>query len=81
MTVTALSGQPPPRSQRALSLVALLGVVASALVGGTFLGSRERLSGSESPVARPAAGSRVATDPAAGARAQTTIPPGGTRRC
>lgn len=65
MTDTVLPGQPTRSSQRMLSALGLLAVVASALVGGNVLGSRERLWGSESPVARPAAGSRVA-DPGTG---------------
>ncbi|HEX2048623.1 MAG TPA: DM13 domain-containing protein [Acidimicrobiales bacterium] len=60
MTDTVLPGQSAPGSQRLLSLLGLLAVVASALVGGNALGSRELLWGSESPEARPAAGSRVA---------------------
>ena len=53
------------RSQQVLSLLGLLAVVASALVGGNVFRSRERLWGSETPVARPAAGSRVAGNTAA----------------
>lgn len=66
MTDTVLPAPSSPRSQRALSMLGLLAVVASALVGGNFMGSRERLWGSESPEARPAAGGRVA-----GAAAET----------
>ncbi len=72
MTDTVLPGPSTPRSQQVLSLVGLLAVVASALVGGNLLGSRERLWGSESPAARPAAGSRVAGDPAADSPTATT---------
>ena len=72
MTDTVLPGQPTPRSERVLSLLGLVAVVASALVGGNLFGSRERLWGSESPSARPAAESRVAGDPAAGSPTQTT---------
>jgi hypothetical protein len=60
MTETVLSQPSTPRSQQVLSLFGLLAVVASALVGGNAFGSRERLWGSESPTARPAAGSRDA---------------------
>ena len=79
MTDTVLPGPSTPRSQQALSLLGLLAVVASALVGGNLLGSRERLWGSESPVARPAAGSREAgavegpTQTTTGARDQTVL--------
>ncbi len=75
MTDTVLS-PPPPRAQQALTLLGLVAVVASALVGGNLLGSRERLWGSETPEARPAAGSRVA-EAAADAPTQTTAAPRG----
>ncbi len=71
MTDTVLPRPSPPRSQQVLSLLGLVAVVASALVGGNLLGSRERLWGSESPVARPAAGSRVAGAAAAASAATT----------
>ena len=60
MTQTVL---PPPAAsgpQRALTLVGLLAVAVSALVGGNVLGTRERLWGSETPTARAVAGSRTA---------------------
>lgn len=44
--------------QRALSALGLLAVVASALMGGNVLGSREALWGSETPEARAPAASR-----------------------
>lgn len=75
MTETVLPGQSTPVPQRVVSLLGLLAVVASALVGGNVLGSRERLWGSENPVARPAAGSRVAGNAPAGT--PTQIPAGG----
>ena len=59
MTDTVLPRPSAPSSQRVLSLLGLLAVVASALVGGNALGSRELLWGSESPEARAAAGSRT----------------------
>jgi hypothetical protein len=68
MTDTVLQPPPTSTSQRALSALGLLVVVASALVGGNVAGSRERLWGSETPVARPAAASRVADSPT-----QTTV--------
>ncbi|MGI8984150.1 MAG: DM13 domain-containing protein [Acidimicrobiales bacterium] len=74
MTDPVLSGPSTSRSQRAFSVVGLVALVASALVGGNFLGSRERLWGSESLEARPAAGSRVAEDPAGAGPTQTTAP-------
>ncbi len=72
MTHTVLPAPSAPRSQRALSLLGLLVVVASALVGGNVWGSRERLWGSESPEARTAAGSRVADGATADSPTQTT---------
>ena len=72
MTDTVLSGPSTPRSQQVLSLLGLLAVVASALVGGNAFGTRERLWGSESPEARPAAASRDAGDAAANGPTQTT---------
>lgn len=74
MSDTVLRGPPTPRSQQALSLLGLVAVVASALVGGNFLGTREALWGSESPEARPAAGSRVANAPPHGSPTHTTAP-------
>lgn len=68
MTDTVPQPPPTPAPQRALSALGLLAVVASALVGGNVAGSRERLWGSETPVARPAAASRVADSPT-----QTTV--------
>ncbi len=75
MTDTVLPGQATPRSQQLLSVLGVLAVVATALVGGNFLGTRERLWGSETPVARPAAGSREAGQPAADNPTQTTAAP------
>ena len=72
MTDTVLPAPSAPRSQRALSVLGLLAVVASALVGANAFRARERLWGSESPEARPAAGSRVAGDAAAESPTQTT---------
>ena len=72
MTDTVLPGPSTPRSQQVLSLLGLLAVVASALVGANALGTRERLFGSESPEARPAAGSREAGGTAASGPTQTT---------
>jgi len=53
--------QAPPSTlfQRALSGIGLLTLLASALFGGNVLGMRERMFGSETPVARPAAVSRT----------------------
>lgn len=45
--------------RNAAAVVGLLALIASALIGGNALGLRERLLGSETPVARPAAGSRA----------------------
>lgn len=73
MNQTTFPGQSTSTSQRALSVLGLLAVVASALVGGNVLGSRERLWGSESPVARPAAGSRVADNAADTPTQPTTV--------
>lgn len=75
MTQTVLPAPPAPSSQRALSVLGLLAVVASALIGGNLLGARERLWGSESPVARPAAGGRVAGSATADGTTQTTMAP------
>ena len=75
MTHTVLPGQPTASSQRALSVLGLVVVVASALVGGNLLGTRERFWGSESPVARPAAGSRVAQSGAPDGATPTTVAP------
>ena len=75
MTETVLPNPSTPRSQQVLSLFGLLAVVVSALVGGNLLGARERLWGSESPTARPAAGSRVAGGAAADSPTQTTAAP------
>ena len=69
MTDLVLPGPTPPLRQRALSVLGLVAVGASALVGGNFLGLRETLWGSESPEARPAAASRDA-----GAATATTAP-------
>jgi hypothetical protein len=74
MTNTVLPRQVAPSSQRALSLLGLVAVVASALVGGNAFGFRERLWGSESPEARPAAASRDAGGAPAGSPVQTTAP-------
>jgi hypothetical protein len=74
MTDLVLPGSTTPPSQRVLSVLGVVAVVASALVGGNFLGLRESLWGSESPEARPAAASRVAGDQPAGAAAPTTAP-------
>jgi hypothetical protein len=74
MTDLVLPGPTTPRSQRVLSVLGLVAVVASALVGGNFMGLRERMWGSESPEARPAAASRVAGDQAGGSPTQTTAP-------
>ncbi len=63
MTDTVLVDQSTSIAQRALTALGLLAVVASALVGGNVLGSRERLWGSETPVARPAAASREVGGP------------------
>ena len=75
MTDLVLPGSTTPRSQRALSLLGLVAVVASALVGGNFLGLRESLWGSESPEARPAAASRDVGNQASGGPTATTAPP------
>ncbi|HVL07285.1 MAG TPA: DM13 domain-containing protein [Acidimicrobiales bacterium] len=66
MTDLVVPGPTTPPGQRALSVLGLVAVVASALVGGNFLGLRETLWGSESPEARPAALSRDAAEPASG---------------
>jgi hypothetical protein len=74
MTDTALPGHFNPASQRLLSALGLLLVVVSGLVGGNAFGSREALWGSESPEARPAAGSRVVgTVPGAGSTETTAV--------
>lgn len=73
MTGTVAPGRPAPGTQRALGMLGLAAVVASALVGGNALGSRERLWGSESPAARPAAESRVAGDAPPGSPTPTTV--------
>jgi hypothetical protein len=75
MTDLVLPGVSAPRRQRLLSMVGLVAVVASALVGGNFAGLRETLWGSESPEARPAAASRDAADQASGIPAATTEVP------
>jgi len=49
----------PTLLQRALTGVGLLTLLASALFGGNVLGMRERVFGSETPEARPAAVSRT----------------------
>lgn len=72
MTDTVLPGRPAPSSQRALSMLGLAAVVASALVGGNAFGFRERLWGSESPEARPAAASRDAAGAPPDSPAPTT---------
>ncbi len=72
MTDTVLPAPSTPRSQQLLSLLGLLAVVASALVGGNLFGTRERLWGSESPEARTAAGSRVVDTPVADSPTETT---------
>ena len=69
MTDLVLPGPTTPRSQRMLSLLGLVAVVACALVGGNSRGVRETRGGSESPEARPAAASRDA-----GAATPTTAP-------
>jgi len=74
MTDLALPGSSTPRTQRLLSVFGLVAVLASALVGGNFLGARERLWGSESPEARPTAASREAGELAEAAPTQTTAP-------
>lgn len=75
MTDLVLPGASTSRNQRALSMLGVVAVVASALVGGNFLGLRETLWGSESPEARPAAASRDAGVPAAaGGPTETTTP-------
>lgn len=75
MTDLVLPGSTTPRSQRALSVLGLVAVVASALVGGNFLGLRESLWGSESPEARPAAASRDVVNQGPGGPTATTAPP------
>lgn len=72
MTGTTLAKPAAATSQRALSVLGLLAVVASALVGANLRGSRERLWGSESPVARQVAGSREAPEAASPARPAPT---------
>lgn len=62
--------------QRGATAVGLVVVVASAVFGGNVLGVRERLLGSETPKARPAAVAR-ASDTESGAPA-TTLPPQAT---
>ena len=74
MTDLVLPGSTAPRSQRALSVLGLVAVMASALVGGNFLGLRESLWGSESPEARPAAASRDVAGQAPGGPTATTAP-------
>lgn len=74
MTDVSLPRFSTPRSQRVLSVVGLVAVLASGLIGGNFLGLREALWGSESPEARPAAASRDAANQASGPAA-TTAPP------
>lgn len=59
-TVTAESHAPPPRSRRVLSAVGLVVLAASAVVGANPSGLRERLLGSATPEARPAATGRTA---------------------
>ena len=75
MTDLVLPGVSAPRRQRALSVLGLVAVVASALVGGNFAGLRETLWGSETPDARPAAASRDVADQGSGVPAATTAPP------
>jgi hypothetical protein len=75
MTDLVLPGPATPSRQRMLSVLGLVAVVASALVGGNFLGLRETLWGSESPHARPAAASRDAAGQASGGAPATTAPP------
>ncbi|MDQ4070128.1 MAG: DM13 domain-containing protein [Actinomycetota bacterium] len=75
MTDTVLPRQSAPASQRLLSLFGLLAVVASALVGGNALRLRERIWGSESPEARPVAGSRTVESPAPASEAPTSVAP------
>ncbi len=74
MTDTVLPGRPTPISQRALSVLGLAAVVASALMGGNAFGLRERLWGSESPTVRPAAASRDADGVPAANPTATTAP-------
>jgi hypothetical protein len=52
----------PPATRRALAAVGLLALVGSGLVGANVGRTRERLWGSESPTARPAAASRTVGD-------------------
>jgi hypothetical protein len=56
---------PGARRRRASAAVGLLAVLASALVGGNFLGLRDRLLGSATPKPRAPARSRVAGGPTA----------------
>jgi len=78
MAEISLQTPPPPTPvQRALSGVGLLTLLASALFGGNVLGMRERLFGSETPEARPAAVSRTAEEAEV---TQGTVPAPAERR-
>lgn len=72
MSDAVLTRPPAPAPRRTLGLLGVLSVLASALVGGNVLDARERLWGSESPVARPAAGSRAADDSSPNGATPTT---------
>jgi hypothetical protein len=79
MNDVALSRAPAaPGNRQVLAVLGLLAVVASGVVGGNAFGTRERLWGSETPVARPTAVSRDAggAAPADGPTA-TTVAGGG----
>ncbi|HEX3621100.1 MAG TPA: DM13 domain-containing protein [Acidimicrobiales bacterium] len=76
MTDFALSGPRPASGPRkASTVVGLIFLVASALIGGNAFGTRERLWGSETPTARaPAASRDVGAAAAAGGATETTAP-------
>ena len=82
MADISLPTTPPPTiTQRAVSGLGLVVLLASALVGGNFLGARERLFGSETPEARPAAVSRTAEGaPAGDGAAPAPAPPSEPRQ-
>lgn len=67
--VQSTSTAPSTMRRNIPAALGLLGLVASALIGGNVLGLRERLLGSETPVQRPAAASRAVDAPA------STVPP------
>ncbi len=69
------AGRPARAAVRrnAPAALGLLGLLASALIGGNVLGMRERLLGSETPVQRPAAVSRAAEAPGAPAQPARTV--------